>query len=231
VLVSDTESEPLSDEADEAEQPSVPDPARAQQRLDDLLADLRHEFPKFRIVRKDSSRLQRTLHYAMVIATFGRVRDYLDEYYNTVGATIYVTSEWPDKDPDDCYVLLRHEREHMRQFRRYTSVGMMLLYWLAPVPFGLAYFRARFEKAGYEQTVRASAEVYGLDYVKDASFREFVVEQFTTVNYGWMWPFRNGMEAWYDQIVDDIEQSGAYALEAEVGPLEEFSIEVPEIHL
>ena len=117
----------------------------------------------------------------MMIVTFGRVRDYLHEYYNTFRSTVYVTAEWEDKDPDDCYILLRHEREHMRQFRRYTSSGMLFLYWLMPLPFGLAYFRARFEKAGYEQTIRATAEIYGLDYVKDEWFREFVVERAVAV--------------------------------------------------
>lgn len=183
----------------------------ARKRLEQLLAELRDEFPRFAIVRKDTSRLQRVLHYGMIIATFGRVRDYLDEYYNTFRQTVYVTPEWDDKDPDDCYILLRHEREHMRQFRRYSVAGMLFLYWLLPLPFGLAYFRARFEKAGYEQTIRASAEVYGLDYVKSTWFREFVVDQFTTVSYGWMWPFPRQLEAWYDAVVADIEATGAYA--------------------
>ncbi len=196
---------------------------RAQQRLDDFVDELREEFPDFRIVAKQDSRLQRFFHYGLLVVTFGTVRDYLDEYYNTLGSTIYVGSDWQDKDPDDCFILLRHEREHMRQFRRYTRPLMMLLYSVLPLPFGLAYFRQRFEKAGYEQTIRASAEVYGLDYVKDTSFREFIVEQFTTANYGWMWPFPGHMEAWYDAIVDDIERTGVFANEDEVGPLEEFS--------
>lgn len=202
------------------------DPANT--RLDELYAELRQEFPRFRIVAKRESKLQRVLHYGLMVVTFGKVRDYLDSYHNTVGSTVYVTDDWDDNDDNDRYVLLRHEREHMRQFRKFSAPGMMFLYWLMPLPFGLAYFRARFERAGYEQTIRASAEVYGLDYVKDSCFREFIVDQFTGAGYGWMWPFRGRVETWYDAVVADIERSGAYAGEDQIGPLEEFSIDIVE---
>lgn len=199
---------------------------QAQQRLDELLAELHDEFPRFRIVAKRESRLQRVLHYGLVAVTLGRVRDYMDSYHNTVGSTVYVTDDWDDKDANDRYVLLCHEREHMRQFRRFTAPGMMALYWLLPLPFGLAYFRARFERAGYEQTIRASAEVYGLHYVKDPSFRDYVVRQFIGAGYGWMWPFRRRIETWYDEVVADIERTGAHAGIEQIGPLEEFTIDI-----
>ena len=102
------------------------------------------------------------------------------------------------------------ERAHLRQFRRYTLPGMALLYLLVPLPAGLAWFRARFEMEGYAETVRAAAEVHGLDHVRRADFREYVVSQFLSGAYGWMWPFRRSIERWYDKMI--------LRLEAERGP-------------
>ena len=42
-------------------------------------------------------------------------------------------------------VLLRHERVHLRQRRRYGFLPFAILYLIPLLPLGLAYFRARFE--------------------------------------------------------------------------------------
>lgn len=171
-------------------------------RLAALLEELRAEFPRFRIIRKDESRFQRTLHLALVAVTLGRMRDYLDGYHTTIGQRIYVTSDWDDRDPDQRYLTLCHERVHMRQFRRFTFPGMTLLYLLLPLPMGAAYFRARFERQAYEVTIRETAAVFGPDHVAAPAFRDRIIEQFTGPSYGWMWPFRKRLESWYDSVLD-----------------------------
>lgn len=177
-------------------------------RYDDLVDALREELPGFRIARKDESRLHRTIHYALIVLTFGRMRSYLDSFQTTIGRTVYVTADWDALDEDQRYVTLRHEAIHLRQFRRYTLPGMAVLYVLLPVPMGLAWFRARFEKEAYAETIRAAAEVWGVELPKRASFRNHIIEQFLGPSYGWMWPFRADLERWYDRVLATVETRG-----------------------
>jgi hypothetical protein len=114
---------------------------------------------------------------------------------------VYVTPDWDDRHADERYVILCHERVHLRQFRRLTLLGMAVLYLLVPLPMGLAYFRARLEREAYEETLRAAAEVYGVDYVRTAEFRGRILGQFLGPAYGWMWPFRGQLDRWYDGVL------------------------------
>jgi hypothetical protein len=174
---------------------------RVSDRYETLVAQLRQEIPGFRIVRKDQSALHRAIHVALIGVTFGRMRSYLDSYQTTIGKTVYVTSDWDDWPAYERYVTLRHEAIHLRQFRRYTLPVMALLYVLLPLPMGLAYFRARFEMEAYAESIRAAAELYGIDYVQTPDYRGRIVEQFVGPSYGWMWPFRSRVERWYDGVV------------------------------
>jgi len=176
-------------------------------RYDKLVEDLRAEFPRFRIIRKDQSRFQRAIHYALVAITFGGMRRYLDTFQTTIGSTVYVTSDWDDWEPDRRYVTLRHEAIHLRQFRKYTLPGMALLYVLLPVPMGLAWFRAQFEKEAYAESIRAAAEVYGPDYPRSTAYRQHIIDQFVGPSYGWMWPFRSSLERWYDRVLATLDKA------------------------
>lgn len=173
-------------------------------RYQALLAEIRAEFPRFRIVRKDRSAFQRVIGAALRVVTLGAQRGYLTHYQTTLGARVYVTPDWDEHPAADRYVTMRHEREHLRQFRRYTWPLMALAYVLLPLPVGFAWCRAALEKQGYAETIRAAAEVHGLAYVEDPSFRAYVVEQFVSGAYGWMWPFRNQIEGWYDGVVASV---------------------------
>jgi hypothetical protein len=174
---------------------------RPGHRYDALVEALRAEFPEFRIVRKDRSPLHRAIHHALRVLTLGRMTSYLDAYQTTIGRTVYVTADWDDRDPDQRYVTLRHEAVHLRQFRSFTLPGMAVLYLLVPLPMGLAWCRARFEQAAYAESIRAAAEVWGPAYPRRAEYRRSVIEQFTGAAYGWMWPFRRGLERWYDRVL------------------------------
>jgi hypothetical protein len=174
-------------------------------RYDKLVEKLRLEIPGFRVVRKDQSRLHRAIHRVLVVVTFGKMTSYLDSYQTTIGKTVYVTADWDQTDPDSRYVTLRHEAIHLRQFRRFTLPGMALLYVLLPLPLGLAWFRAYFEKEAYAESIRAAAEVYGRHYPRSTPYRAHIIEQFVGPSYGWMWPFRGSMERWYDRVLATVE--------------------------
>src|SRR6185295_3557956 len=169
-----------------------------------LIDEIVKEFPGFRVVRKDRSPFQKAIHGALVALTFGAQRSYLTAYQTTIGRTVYVTPDWDDLPDEQRYITMRHERAHLRQFRRYSLPVMAFLYLLVPLPLGLAWFRARFEKEGYAETIRAAAEVYGPAYVLRPMFKEYVVCQFLGGAYGWMWPFRRSIEGWYDRVAAQV---------------------------
>jgi hypothetical protein len=174
-------------------------------RFEAFVEALREELPGFRIVRKDTSRLNRVIHYALCVVTLGRMRDYLDGFQTTIGRTVYVTSDFHSWDPDRRYVTLRHEAVHLRQFRKWSLPVMALLYVLVPFPIGFAYFRARFEREAYAESIRAAADVWGPEYPRRSEFRDHIVGQFTGPTYGWMWPFRGAIERWYDQVLASLD--------------------------
>jgi hypothetical protein len=177
-------------------------------RYDALVHALRDEVPQLRIVRKDRSPLHKAIHYALCVLTFGQMTSYLDSFQTTIGSTVYVTPDWNDWDADRRYITLRHEAVHLRQFRRYRLIGMAVLYVLLPLPVGMAWFRAHFEKAAYAESIRAAAEVWGAEYPRRPEYRRHIIEQFTGPSYGWMWPFRSGLERWYDQVLASLSAPG-----------------------
>jgi len=176
-------------------------------RYEDLLVELRREFPRFRVVDKSDSRLQRAIHKALVLVTFGGQRGYLSDYVTTIGQTVYVCTDWHARSDGDRWATMRHEAVHLRQFRRWTVPLMGFLYLMIPLPLGLSYFRMRFEREAYEETIRCDHELYGIDYVRGI-LRAHVIEQFTGPSYGWMWPFRRSLERWFDAQVDALAPSG-----------------------
>jgi hypothetical protein len=177
--------------------PATPrDPA--ERRLAALLDELQAEFPGFRLVRKEESRLQRLIARLLRLLTAGGQNGYLERFVTTIGRTVYVNRGWDERTADDRYATLRHERIHLRQFRRFGLLPMSLAYLLLPLPAGLAWCRARLEWEAYAESLRAWAEVYGPDHLARPDVRAHVVAQFTGPSYGWMWPFPRVVEGWYE---------------------------------
>jgi hypothetical protein len=168
-----------------------------------FLAEIRREFPRFRILYKRQSRFCYLLHWLLIAVTLGGQREFLDGYFTVLGDTLYVPQTWDDLSELDRVILLRHERVHLRQRRRYTSVGMTFLYLLPFLPLGLAYGRARIEWEAYSETLRATAELHGVLAARDPRLRERIVTRFIGPAYGWMWPFRRQVERWYDAVLSE----------------------------
>ena len=82
-------------------------------------AEIREEFPAFRLVAKHSDLLSKLIHYALVTVTFGGQRSYLSHYHTVLGDTLYTPATWESTADLDRAIVLRHERVHLRQRRRY----------------------------------------------------------------------------------------------------------------
>ena len=178
--------------------------------LDGFLAELRAEFPRFRLVPKSEDVLSRVIDAALRALTLGRQRHYMTRYHTVIGQTLYVPRLWAALDDIDKLVVLRHERVHLRQSRRLGPMLMVLAYLLPFFPLGLAWCRARLEWEAYGETLRATAELKGIEAARDPRLRAHIVQRFVGPDYGWMWPFASQVERWYDEALLQIERSLAH---------------------
>lgn len=171
-------------------------------RLTALLAEIGAEFPTFRIRKKRTSGLQRAIDVALKVITLGGQRVYMTRYHTVLFGTLWVPDAWDLMSDDDKWVLLRHERVHLRQRRRMGDVVMSFVYLVPFFPVFLAYGRARIEWEAYVETIRATAEVYGLERAE--GLRSEILARFTGPDYGWMWPFPRTVRRWFDEALADV---------------------------
>jgi hypothetical protein len=168
-----------------------------------FLAEIRAEFPTFEILPKRSSRLQRAIHNALVVITLGGMRTYMTRYHTVLFGKLWVPDSWEQMSDVDRYVLLRHERVHLRQRARMGDVVMGFVYLVPFFPLGLAYGRARIEWEAYTETILATYETAGLEAAK--ALKKHITDRFIAPDYGWMWPFRGTVEKWFDDVIAEIE--------------------------
>jgi hypothetical protein len=176
-------------------------------RLERILAELREEFPRFRILKKRTSVLQRAIHVALAVLTLGGQRVYLTRYHTVLFGTLWVPDAWDAMTDDDKYILLRHERVHLRQRARMGDLVMSFMYLVPIFPLFLAYGRARIEWEAYIETLRATAEVYGIEAASE--LRAHIKERFVGPEYGWMWPFPSAIDRWFDEAMADLRAEQA----------------------
>jgi hypothetical protein len=174
-----------------------------------LLAEIRLEFPGFSIERKRASRLQWVLAALLRVITLGGQRSYMSRYHTVIFGKLYVSDAWDEMDDPARYVLLRHERVHLRQRRRMGDVMMAFAYLVPYFPVGLAWGRARIEWEAYVETLRATAEVFGVEAAR--ALEPEMVRRFVGPDYGWMWPFPGQIRAWFRDAMADLEAEAASA--------------------
>ncbi len=183
-----------------------------------LLADLAREFPAFRIVPKRGNHFSLAIDLALKLITLGAQRRYLTHYHTVIGYTLYVPPVWETMSDVARVILLRHERVHLRQRRRYGFLLFAFLYLVPLLPLGLAYGRARLEWEAYQETLRATVELRGFGALADGQLQDEIVRRFVGGDYGWMWPFPRRIRAWIDQWLQELQRAETRPLTAEPGP-------------
>lgn len=169
-----------------------------------LLVEVKKEFPDFDIIKKSDSKLMKLIDICLKVLTFGQMNKFMTGFITTIGAKVYVHDSWQDSSLASKSEIIRHERIHMRQAKKYGRFLFSFLYLMFPLPGGLAYFRKKFEQEAYEESMRALYEYLG-EKAFTPSNKEFILSQFTSANYFWMWPFRKSLEIWYDGVVSKIK--------------------------
>ena len=157
-------------------------------RSDAFIAEIRAEFPSFAILPKRGSRLQRAIDVALKLVTLGGQRSYMTRYHTVLFGRLWVPDSWDAMRDDARFILLRHERVHLRQRARMGDVVMGFVY-LVPLLPARPRVRARAHRVG---GVRR-------DHPRDLQsprpkrprrrLRSEIVPRFTGPDYGWMWPF------------------------------------------
>jgi hypothetical protein len=178
------------------------------------LARIQREFPSFRLRHKRDARSQRAIGRALEVLTLGGMRTYVSGYHTVMLGTLWVSEGWEAMGDLERYVLLRHERVHLVQARRWGMLPMAVAYLLLPLPLGFAYCRARIEWEAYEETLRALVEVHGLEAARRQ--RAWLKARFVGPDYGWMFPFAARFDRWFDEAIAALERevaSGALAVE------------------
>ena len=171
---------------------------------DNLLVEIKTEFSDFQIINKEDSGLMKVIDVCLKILTFGQMNKFMDSFITTLGSKVYVPKRWDNDSLVGRVEILRHERIHMRQAKKYGRLLFSFLYLMVPLPGGLAYFRKKFEMEAYEESLRT---LYFYEGPKAFTpyLKEFFVCQFVSANYFWMWPFQKSVESWYDGVVEKIK--------------------------
>jgi hypothetical protein len=176
-------------------------------RSERLLEEIRGEFPDFAIRHKSRSPLQRAIAAILAMVTLGGQRHYLTRYHTVLFGRLYVPDAWNRMNDDARYILLRHERVHLRQRKRLGDFALALVYLFVFFPVGLAWGRARIEWEAYVETIRATAEVGGL--LAARALEGEIVRRYVGPDYGWMWPFPRMVRGWFREVIADLEAEAA----------------------
>jgi hypothetical protein len=174
-------------------------------RSEELQATIRAEFPAFQIVAKAGNKFSRVIDVALRVVTLGSQSRYMTHYHTVIGYTLYVPAAWETMSDVARVILLRHERVHLRQRRRYGFPLFAFLYLVPFFPLGLAYGRARLEWEAYRETLRATAELRGWGALADDALRDEIIRRFVGGDYGWMWPFPATIGRWMDEAITELK--------------------------
>ena len=187
------------------------------QALDEaFLVKMRAELGPIKIIEKEHDVLSHAIAKALFILTLGAQNSYISAYTTVLGHRIYVPKGWHDWSAQSRYLTLRHEIIHIRQFKKFTWPGMILLYGMV-FPVGLAFGRAWLEWQAYKETIIATFELYGLEAVEDTRFQEHIVEQFASGAYGWMWPFPRHVRSMIQDVVAQLDALSKCSSERDIG--------------
>jgi hypothetical protein len=153
-------------------------------KLSGLIDEMRAEFPDFKLVPKDESKFMKFL----AVVTKPWCPDFMTSYATAVGATVYHPRDWSDWS---MYEVLRHERIHIRDHKKWKLLYSLSYLFTLPV---VVTMRAFWEFRAYCETLKVAWERRGKPrdaFGNPVVYRdiEWAVSQFTGAGYLFMFPF------------------------------------------
>lgn len=177
---------------------------KMEEEYEKVLKETVSEFSDFELVQKQDSTLMKVIDVILKVITFGQMKSFMGGFITTLGNKMYVPQSWSVLPAASKAKIIRHERIHMRQSKKYTRILFSIMYLFLPLPIGVAFFRKKFEQEAYEESLIAINEYLGEKALLSPELKKNIVDHFTTANYFWMWPFKKNVEAWYDSVVKKI---------------------------
>jgi hypothetical protein len=177
---------------------------KTEEDFEVLRAATAAEFPDFEVISKSKSTLMKLINFLLLVITFGKMNSFMTRFTTTMGTKVYVPDEWHDRPVESRLIVLRHERVHMRQAKKYGRLLFSLMYMALPFPVVFAYYRRKFEQEAYEESLIAMKEYYGNLVLKNPGIRTSMIEHFTTAEYYWAWPWKKSIESWFDKFVSSL---------------------------
>jgi len=178
---------------------------KKEEDYDFLRQEIKSEFPKFKIIRKDLSTFMKAIDFSLKIITFGKMKTFMNSFVTTIGTTMYVPKSWLNSPVTSRLSTMRHERVHMRQSKKYGSFLFSFLYLFFPLPVLFASYRRKFEQEAYEESIASMYEYYGIDMIKQKVVRDRIIDHFTSAEYFWTWPWKKSLNEWYDTVIRKFE--------------------------
>ena len=164
------------------------------QKYIDIVEEIKKEFPSFEVIDKKKSILMRLLFNIALMRLWNP--HFMELYVTVMFGKVYM--------PDNLigtytgYQILRHERVHLRDAKRWP-VLFELSYLLFPLPF-IITMRAYWEYRAYCESLIVQFETYG--YVYQGTI-DFIVTQFTSSYYLWMFPFPKYLNKKFMQFLQE----------------------------
>lgn len=155
-----------------------------------LVVETAKEFPNFEIHYKQDSFLCKVINIFLFLITFGQMKTFMTRFITTIGNKVYVPESWDQRSDIDKYLVLFHERVHMRQKAKHGMLLYSLMYLFWPFPIGFAWFRLKFECEAYGAEM---AELMKISQDPKVWLRyvEHVASNLTNQNYFWTWYSRH----------------------------------------
>lgn len=126
------------------------------------------------------------------VLSFGSERAFLN-YTTTFYKTIAVPSHFDMWEDEHKLETIVHELEHVKQAMKLTPVLFWFLYFLFPLPIGLAWFRYKFERDAYLVGYKT---ILKYEFDKESLIEEASI-MLSGKEYGYAWPFRKKIAAWF----------------------------------
>lgn len=164
-------------------------------RFEQLWIKVLKEIPGAKIVKHSDSWIWSALFW--LLKNILRVSTNFDSYTTTIANRIYVPNAWDTWSDTQKYITIRHEMQHLRQFRNwpFKFLGHDYIWWINCLIMGFCYIavlpvfytlRAKFEIAGYTQTVLVEKELGFLDSNRAADLVTWLIAQFSSGAYFYM---------------------------------------------
>ena len=180
-----------------------------QKDYDEFLKSLSDKFPKFKLIAKNKSFLMKLISFLLKVITFGKMNNFMDSFYTTVGYTVYYPESYKESTFERRFLILLHESVHMAQMREerlwgVEFIGMMIYaikYLFLPVPLFRAKSRMKYELEAYATDIVMSNKLFGTELF--GRRKDFVVATLSGPQYFWTWTDKKDLEK---RLVDEINK-------------------------